>query len=340
MNRKPIRIAQVGLGDFGKRWLQVLATDSRWKVAAIATRDAEVRRQCGRFAGVPDELQFETLEEILAEDVFLDAVLITTPVHLHREQVLLSIAHGCHVLVEKPLVGEWSHVGDIRSAAAGAPTRKIMVAENYRYGDGAKQLRDIVASGEIGQPEYISIQYFVRHEFPQGDWRNSYKYPLLVENATHHFDLLRYVTGREPESVYCSAYAADTGTVWEKPSVSAKITMAGGLHVDFLASWAYAEFNTPWEGLWRLHGTAGSALWERDGIAVSSREGTRRISVPSLGSDHTIKATLNEFTRSILEDRPPEVNLADNSKTLGMVFGAVMSDELGRVVSMKELRGY
>ena len=326
------RMIQTGLGDFGRRWLDLVRSHGSWEPVAIATRNVETRRSCGDLASVPDSRRFATLDEVPG-DVGADAMLVTTPHFRHAHDVLWGLERGLHVLVEKPLAGSWEECRQIHSAALQSATA-VMVAENYRYGEGARLARRIVESGEIGVPEFLCVEYFVGHAFPAGDWRNEYGYPLLIENATHHFDLVRYVTGTNAERVSCTVCASRRTPHWSAPSVSASFTMSDGLHFQFAGSWAYDEFATPWEGVWRLHGSRGSLSWANDRIEVRSGSGSRIEHVPSRPSDSTLAATLEEFTAALDEARPPETAIEDNMQTVAMVYGAIRSAEHGAAVSV------
>ena len=45
--RPPRKLIQVGLGGFGRRWLEVVLADPRWEYAALATRTPAVREGGG-----------------------------------------------------------------------------------------------------------------------------------------------------------------------------------------------------------------------------------------------------------------------------------------------------
>jgi predicted dehydrogenase len=332
----PYRIIQTGLGDFGRRWLDVVSRHESWTVAAIATRNSQTRQECGDQAGVPDSHRFATLSDALDSGVHADGLLVTTPHFRHAEDVVSGLDHGLHVLVEKPLAGSWDECLRIRSAAQ-ASDRIVMVAENYRFGEGAQLARRIVASGEIGIPEFLCLEYFVGHSFPDGDWRNEYTYPLLIENATHQFDLVRFITGTDAERVYCSVCGSRRTPHWTAPSVSASFEMSEGLHFQFAGSWAYTEFATPWEGTWRLHGSEGSLAWTSDEIEIRNSRNARTVRVPSRPSDATLSATFEEFTAALDEHRSPGTAVEDNLRTVAMVYGAIRSAEQGAPVSVSEM---
>lgn len=327
-----MKIVQVGLGVFGRKWMDVILEDGHWEYSAIATRNGDVREEGGDLCGLPESARFTNLEEMLAHSKDADAVLITTPYFLHAKQVLRSLRHGRHVLVEKPLCASLEDAYSIREAVRDSG-RTLMVAENYRFNPGSILMRDLISSGEIGDPEAVFIQYFVRHRFPESDWRNRYRYPVLMENATHHFDLLRFITATEPVSVSGSAFGSRLTEHWEYPSVSVQYEMTGGLNAHFAGSWAYDGFRTPWEGAWRVYGTEGSILWDGD-IKISKGGEERTIRVETLPPSHSLKKVLEEFTAALLEERKAAVDIDDNIQTLRMVFSAIESIENSTRISI------
>lgn len=332
----PYRLIQVGLGDFGRRWLDVAHDHPSWEYAALATRNAAARSACGDACGLPEDRRFATLGEALASGIEADAVLVTTPHFRHVHDVSLALQRGMHVLVEKPLAGDWRGCVEIFEASRTA-RGMLMVAENYRFGPGPRTAHEIVSSGQIGRPEFLSMDYFVGHEFPDGDWRNDYEYPLLVENATHQFDLVRYVTGANATEASCTAHGSSRTPHWPYPNISAHFTMTGGLHFDFSASWAYDELRTPWEGEWRLYGSTGAMRWGRDRIEVVAGGDSRVVAVESPDSDATLGATLEEFTAALDEGRPATTDIEDNMQTVAMVFAAMESSRRRMPVSIAEM---
>ena len=320
-----MKIAQVGLGSFGRKWMNVILRDGEWEYSAIATRNDKAREVAGDCCGLPESARFSNFEEMLEHSKDTDAVLITTPYFMHTEQVLMSLSHMRHVLVEKPLCASLEEAQSIRDAVRDS-RMTLMVAENYRFSPGSILMRDLISTGKIGEPEAIFIQYFVRHRFSESDWRNQYQYPLLVENATHHFDMLRYITATEPVTVIGSAFGSRLTDHWEYPTVSAQYEMTGDLNAHFAGSWAYDGFRTPWEGIWRVHGTKGSILWDGD-ITISKGNTKQTIPVETFPPSHSLKKVLDEFMGALLEKRRPAIDIEDNIQTLRMVFCAIESME-------------
>src|SRR3569833_1967826 len=87
-----------------------------------------------RVTGFVDCPSFETVDELLAAGV--DAVTIAAPTHLHRDVSLACIAHGAHVLVEKPIAttGEEGHE-IINAARKAGVTQRVGHVERFNPED-------------------------------------------------------------------------------------------------------------------------------------------------------------------------------------------------------------
>ena len=83
--RPPRKLIQVGLGGFGRRWLEVVLADRRWEYAALATRRPAVREAAARRAGLPPERAVGSLAAALEAAPEADAVLVTTPYFRHAD---------------------------------------------------------------------------------------------------------------------------------------------------------------------------------------------------------------------------------------------------------------
>lgn len=333
------RIVQVGLGGFGRRWMRTILGHQSWEYAGLVTRNKEVLKERGRECNLEEKRLFSDLESALRNIEDADTVLITTPYFKHAEEALVALAHGKNVIVEKPLCGNFPDALRIRDAVRESG-KSLMVSENYRFSPAPLKIKEIIESGEIGSPEYICIQYFVRHSFREGDWRNRIEYPVLIENSTHHFDLLRFVTGKEALAISCFAFGSkgmdrnmDKNI---KPSVSAHIEMEDSLHVNFCASWAYSSFRTPWTGNWWIRGTEGGVQFNPEGITLSKEGNETHIPI---GDDrsNSLSGVLDEFTDSLIQKRSPSVDIEDNVKTIGISMACIESSEKRRLVTIQDL---
>src|SRR5438046_3521693 len=107
-----LRVGVIGAGVMGSNHARVLA--GLPDVSLVGVVDPSPAH-LARTAELANCQGFETLEQLLAEDV--DAVTIAAPTHLHHEVALACIARNIHVLVEKPIASTVAEGREIVAAA-------------------------------------------------------------------------------------------------------------------------------------------------------------------------------------------------------------------------------
>lgn len=149
MERAPLRVGVVGLGTI---WSTVVHQ------AYLDNPDAEVRVLCDanakRLAAAatrfPAADTTTALDEMLARDD-IDYVEVLVPSPAHCDVACAALAAGKHVQLQKPMassVGEADRIVD----AARAAGKVLRVTEDYLFIESIMRLREIVRSGEIGEP--------------------------------------------------------------------------------------------------------------------------------------------------------------------------------------------
>lgn len=142
-----VRIAVVGAGAIAQTaHLPVLRKMRGVNVVALCDIDrAKARALADRFE-IPDV--YVDLEDLFgASD--LDALIISTPSHLHEPYVLEAIAAGVDVLCERPVALSTRGVQLILEAAASAG-RKVVVGNNHRFRSDVQALDRFLRGGELG----------------------------------------------------------------------------------------------------------------------------------------------------------------------------------------------
>ena len=117
------------------------------EIGALMVRDLDRARGLAEQHGVPR--CYDNADELIG-DSELDAVYISSPPNLHREQVEAAARAGKHVLCEKPMalsVDECRRMMDACDAA-GVHLQVCFVLRGWpTYG----RVREMLASGELGQ---------------------------------------------------------------------------------------------------------------------------------------------------------------------------------------------
>lgn len=162
-----VRLGLVGAGAIAQlAHLPALAKMRGAELVAVCDSDRPKARALADRFGVPDT--FTDIEDLLELDT-LDAVVITTPNHLHEPHVLSALASKVHVLCERPLSLTSRGIERILMAATRAE-RVVAVANNHRYRTDVQALSRFIGGGELGR---ISGIRGGAYHFKRADgWRN------------------------------------------------------------------------------------------------------------------------------------------------------------------------
>jgi len=272
-----------------------------------------------------------------------------TPPAVHKSIALKAFNAGLHVLTEKPLADTPTN-SKAMVAAAAKHRRKLMVSQNYRFQPWARTVRRLLDDQVLGKLGSCSLRFLKRPDFGTS-YRVTMEYPLLVDMSIHHFDLMRYLLGLDPVSVYASGWNPRWSYFTHQAACQAVFEMTKGVRVSYDANWVARGRETGWNGDWRIECSEG-AIWvtEQEGrMVVELDPGTGRskgkpvevkakagpvklVSMPASGQEYS----LLEMTRAIEEKRQPETSGKDNLKSVGMVFAAVDSIKKGKPVAIEK----
>ncbi|MCC3374998.1 Gfo/Idh/MocA family oxidoreductase [Cohnella sp. REN36] len=135
-----------------------------------------------------------------------DAVIVTSVDRTHHRYIIRAMELGCDVITEKPMTVDERKCQDILDAVE-RTGRSVRVTFNYRYAPHHTKARELIASGTIGRIQSVHFEWLLntRHGADyfrrwHRDKRNSGG--LLVHKSTHHFDLVNFWIGSQPETVF------------------------------------------------------------------------------------------------------------------------------------------
>ncbi|MCM3207481.1 Gfo/Idh/MocA family protein [Paenibacillus illinoisensis] len=169
------------------------------EVAAIASRDEEKAKQTADQLGIPHAYgSYETL----LEDDSIDAVYIPLPNHLHREWTIRAAEAGKHILCEKPLALTEQEAREMAQACDDAG---VLLAEAfmYRHHPRYDQIRDVIASGEIGEIRGIHSTFSFNNSGSAGNVRFKREWGggALYDIGCYSISAARLLLGQEPSAV-------------------------------------------------------------------------------------------------------------------------------------------
>ena len=140
----------------------------------------------------------------------IDAIVVTTPHHLHITEVMAALEAGKHVLIEKPMA---TSVADCDRMLAAAAARKLTIGVGYnlRFRDLPLKTRELVRAGAIGKivnmhlTFFVDVELFNNQNFGGVNKMTWIKMPenigFVIDGLPHGVDLMRWLTGAEVKSV-------------------------------------------------------------------------------------------------------------------------------------------
>lgn len=151
-----LKVGILGAGSIARSMAKTLRgmrqRDGSATLYAIAARD-EARART--FAEAEGAQRAYGSYEALVQDEQVDLVYIATPHSHHAEQIELCVAHGKPVLCEKAFTG---NARQAERALELARARGVLVTEAIwtRYMPSRQMIGDLIASGAIGQPRFLT----------------------------------------------------------------------------------------------------------------------------------------------------------------------------------------
>jgi predicted dehydrogenase len=353
-----VRYGIIGTGMMGHEHMRNLALLPGAEVVAFADPTSSSRwwtRELLKEQGKHDVEEYADYRDLL-QNAPVDAVVVASPNHTHRDVLDDVFATDKHVLIEKPLC---TTIEDARTIAERASRHAgvVWVGMEYRYMAPLARLLDEVRSGTVGTLRMLAIR---EHRFPflpkVGDWNRFSENTggTFVEKCCHFFDLMRLITGSEPERVYASA-AQDVNHLEERYEGRAPDILDNGFVVVDFASGArglldlcmFAEGSRNEQEI-TATGDAGKVeCFIPDSTLVIGRRHPRSIESEQIEIDaETLAAGAHhgstfvehrEFRQAILSGARAAVSAEDGLRAVAMGIAAERSAAERRPVSMAEL---
>ncbi|MDD3725733.1 MAG: Gfo/Idh/MocA family oxidoreductase [Candidatus Ratteibacteria bacterium] len=184
--------------------------------------------------------------------------------------------------------------------------------------------------GAIGRPGYVVVNFQKGPKF--SGFRAEMDYPLLIDMAIHHFDLMRYITGENLVSIYTKSW--NPYWSWFKGDAAVNLSMgfSGDIQICYSGSWVSTGKETSWDGDWEIYGEKGTILW-KDGRIYTITGGNSQEIEPIRMEKEDRYLSLYEFYCALKENREPETSGRDNLYSLSMVFRSIESAKKGIPVS-------
>ena len=168
-------------------------------IAVADIRSERLHALCDALE-VPEDMRFDSAEDLLSMGQIADAAIIATQDRDHYGHVMEALDVGYDILLEKPISPSPRECMEIE-AKAKALGQKVTVCHVLRYTNFFSTLKDIIDSGELGK--VVSIKhsenignYHFAHSFVRGNWRREDESsPIILAKSCHDLDILLWLTG-------------------------------------------------------------------------------------------------------------------------------------------------
>lgn len=289
-----------------------------------------------------------------AERVFadpdLDAVLIATWHDTHAPYSLRALECGKHVLIEKPMAMTEKECDDI-VASAERTGLKYMVAFRCRFAKGAKDVKR-----EIPSPDNTIAHARTGGIWPEGMWaQDAIKGGgQILSQGCHVVDLMFYLAGAEPESVYAVGGVYHHSRPEVIDTINASIRFKNGSVGAFLGGDGGTgrlmmhhplPCNCPFFVMVVEKGRSAIAIDHGHDARFESCVPETEWKIPyescvysqAVGHDVSsgVPDILPAFARCILKDEAPPATAVDGARTTRFILKCFESARTGKVVEFR-----
>jgi len=330
---KQVKIGLVGCGGIMHWHVSNYREIKQAKLVALCdTSPKMLDRMAEKHPEVAGLPRFRDYRKMIA-DVALDGVVIATPHTLHFQQIMACLDAGLHVLTEKPMVCAVADAKQVMKKAQ--QKRKVVMISYQRHFQAAFRLaRKLIAEGKLGRLTFVSAlqgQEWLRGT--KGTWRQKAALSgggQLNDSGSHLVDIILWVTGLVPESVF--ARIDNRGT--EVDILSAVTMRFQGGAIGAMA--VVGDAPGWWEEI-TFYGEEG-ALYIRDGKLLHSRRKKQGWGAETTDITNKLKYTGNfdrNFVDSMLGKAEPQTPPVCGLRVMQLTEAAWESGKTGQVVKVK-----
>jgi len=338
MPARILNVAVIGCGRIGHIHAENLATRIPGaRLAAVA----DVAAHAADLLAVQLHVSKATgdYHELLA-DPAIGAVAICSSTDTHARIIQEAAAAGKHIFCEKPIDYD---LGRIRAALAAVEQARVQlqIGFNRRFDPSFAKVRELVASGAIGQPHLIRVTS--RDPGPPPLEYIKVSGGIFLDMTIHDFDMVRFLSGSEAVEIYAVGDALVDPAIREAGDVDTAIVTLrlrnGALATIDNSRRAVYGYDQRIE-VFGSKGSASAGNRTPDAHLLLDAAGAHEARPRQFFLDRYAEAYVIEmraFVEAVLHDRQPPVTGADGLQPVVMGLAAARSLREGRPVKLSEI---
>jgi inositol 2-dehydrogenase len=337
---KRLNVGVIGLGRLGRVYARDLAGRiPETKLVAVADLLGDLAKDIAEEFDVPKAY---TDAQALIDDTNVEAIVIVTPTHVHREHVIAAAKSRKPTFCEKPPALSLAEVAEMKSAIEMSGVF-FQMGLMRRFDAGYAAAKQAIDGGRIGMP--LVFKATSRDPFrPSLEYANpASSGGMLIDMGIHDFDLARWFMGdvKTVSAIGATIAYPELATVGDIDNAIASLTFTSGKLgvVDLTRSGIYGyDISTEILG---LEGTIRIGYLRETPIVVMTKaHGVSHDTVPYFMERFrdAYANQLQNFAQNVLQDRPASITIDDGMEALRVGVAATRARENGGTVTVAEIR--
>jgi inositol 2-dehydrogenase len=342
MTAKPrirLKVGVVGLGRLGKVYVRDLAGRiPETIVAAVADSDRALADQIAEEFDVPKA--YGSAEDLIA-DRDVDAVVVVSPTHSHREIVIAAARSRKPTFCEKPPALSLAECAAMSDAVNKSGTF-FQMGFMRRFDPGYAAAKEKIAQGAIGRP--LVFKSTSRDPFrPSLEYANpASSGGIMVDMGIHDFDLARWFMGDVATVSAIGAVLAypEMASIGDIDNAIVTLVFADGRLgvIDLTRKGVYGyDISTDLLG---DAGTVRVGYLRETPILTMTKSGIAHDTVPYFMErfERAYTLQLQNFAQNVLQDRLPAIVIHDGVEALRVALAATAACRTGQPVRVQSIQ--
>jgi len=334
-----LAIGLIGAGRLGRVYARDLASRiAETRLVAIADPVEAVAKEVAAEFDVPKHYADPLA---LIDDPAVDAIVIVSPTHTHRELVIAAASRKKPTFCEKPPALSLDEVAAMQDAVS---TSGMFLQMGFmrRFDAGYASAKKQIEEGRIGTP--LVFKSTSRDPFrPSLEYANPKSSGgMLLDMGIHDFDLARWFMGdvRTVSTIGATIAYPELATVGDIDNAVASLTFASGKLgvVDLSRSGIYGyDISTEILG---LEGTLKIGYLRETPVMLMTKNSVAHDTVPYFMERFRDAYTtqLQNFAQNVQQERPAPITIEDGMEALRIGVAATRAHETGRSVVVSAIK--
>lgn len=334
-----LNVGVIGAGRLGRVYVRDLAGRiPETRLVAVADTAGTLAKDVADEFDIP---RHYTDPLALIDDKGVDAIVIVTPTHVHRELVIACAASKKPTFCEKPPALSIGEIADMKTAIARSGVF-FQMGFMRRFDPGYAAAKRQIEAGRIGMP--LVFKATSRDPFrPSLEYANPRSSGgMLIDMGIHDFDLARWFMGdvRSVAAIGATIAYPELATVGDIDNAIASLTFTSGKLgvVDLTRSGIYGyDISTEILG---LEGTIRIGYLRETPIVVMTKDhGVSHDTVPYFMERFRDAYTnqLQNFAQNVLNGTPPPITIDDGLEALRVGVAATKAQATGTTVTVADI---